>query len=71
MTSKIKKRFIAGATCPNCSSLDSIYVVTEATHETMLCADCNHSQKLYNTEPKEPAQARPDGVIGWFKPDAG
>jgi uncharacterized metal-binding protein (TIGR02443 family) len=67
----IKKRFIAGATCPSCSSLDSIYVLSEKGSETMLCTECNHSEQSKGVASKKPAQASPDGIIGWFKPDAG
>ena len=41
---KNKKRFIAGANCPQCNALDTIALTLENTVETLTCIDCGFKQ---------------------------
>ncbi|WP_413112806.1 YheV family putative zinc ribbon protein [Thaumasiovibrio sp. DFM-14] len=63
----MKKRFIAGAHCPKCHSVDSIRWWKEAQIETIECVQCGHqAQQL----PEALTSQRPNGetVIGLFNP---
>ena len=48
MTS-IKRRFIAGATCPKCESIDTLFLSADALNGAFECAACG-----YREEPPEP-----------------
>lgn len=63
----IKKRFIAGATCPECKESDSVMLYSEDGVEVMECVACGHLQR----QAPEPVQAQAGGaeVIGVFKPE--
>lgn len=66
MMSKVKKRFVAGATCPKCKTKDSIVLFKENNVETIECIECDYREQ--QTEQKvEPKMA--GSVIGVFKPD--
>jgi hypothetical protein len=41
----IKKRFIAGAVCPRCSSMDTIYVYQQNNKDVRACADCDFEEQ--------------------------
>jgi len=57
MTTKIKKRFVAGAKCPKCGAKDSILLFKENGIETVECTDIKVTEKATGA------------VIGVFKPD--
>lgn len=40
-----RKRFIAGAICPRCSNMDSIYVYQQDGDEYRACSDCDFEEK--------------------------
>src|SRR5690606_38409032 len=44
--SQVKKRFIAGAVCPQCSTADSIVMYKENNDEYRECVDCGFQEKL-------------------------
>lgn len=44
------KRFIAGASCPECGAEESVYVLS-TDEDTLYCADCGFEQ----TRPDKPA----------------
>ncbi|CUS47529.1 MAG: putative nucleic-acid-binding protein containing a Zn-ribbon domain [Idiomarinaceae bacterium HL-53] len=60
----MKKRFIAGATCPECKAQDSMMLYEEKGREIVRCVECDYQMK----EPKAPEASAPDQVIGIFKP---
>lgn len=50
----MKKRFIAGAMCPRCSALDTIYVFTKNDIEVRACVDCDFEEEAqFNSQQKE------------------
>ena len=64
---KIKKRFIAGATCPKCDAIDTIMLYKENNVEKVECAKCGHTM----TQPEDSVNASTrefEQVIGVFKP---
>jgi len=65
---KQKKRFIAGATCPECNSMDTMMLYKENEVEKVECVQCHHIM----TQPKEAVQASTrqfEQVIGVFNPE--
>jgi uncharacterized metal-binding protein (TIGR02443 family) len=67
MTNKTKKRFIAGATCPHCKSLDSLMLFFENNVEKLACVKCDYAET--QTQEKVSSATRPtENVIGVFKP---
>lgn len=68
MPEKNKKRFIAGAVCPECKALDSIMLFWQDNIEKLECVKCGYS----DSQPGESVQQASRGqeqVIGVFKPD--
>ena len=39
-----QKRFISGATCPNCGALDALFMYAHDERDHVQCADCDYSQ---------------------------
>ncbi|WP_440054781.1 YheV family putative zinc ribbon protein [Pseudoalteromonas sp. T1lg65] len=65
---KVKKRFIAGATCPECQKLDVMKLYKENGVEKVECVACGHTM----TQPKDAVQASTrqfEQVIGVFTPE--
>lgn len=67
MPSKIKKRFIAGAKCPACNTVDSLMLYREHNVEKIECVLCGHQQSQAEEQINQASQGQ--GVIGVFKPD--
>lgn len=68
MQKKIKKRFVAGATCPKCRALDTIMLYFENNVEKLQCVKCDYSES--QTDKKVTKATRTsESVIGVFKPD--
>jgi len=44
LSSKTKKCFIAGATCPKCNTLDTVALTLENAIETLICVQYGYSQ---------------------------
>ncbi|MDC0067472.1 YheV family putative metal-binding protein [Gammaproteobacteria bacterium] len=42
------KRFISGATCPNCGQIDKIYVLKDEKQESMHCSQCDYTEVKIN-----------------------
>lgn len=64
-----KKRFIAGATCPECKAQDSMMLFVENDSEHVECVECHfrmseHDQKLEESS----KEVESKDVIGFFKP---
>jgi len=67
MSTHRKKRFIAGATCPNCKEVDTLMLYKENDVEKIECVECNHKQSQVD-EKIAKAAVSPTEVIGIFKP---
>ena len=65
-TTKIKKRFVAGAKCPKCGAKDSILLFKENGIETVECTECDYREQQTDEKVAEKATG---AVIGVFKPD--
>ncbi|MCF7501981.1 MULTISPECIES: YheV family putative zinc ribbon protein [Pseudoalteromonas] len=62
-----KKRFIAGASCPECGAMDTMMLYKEHDVEKVECVQCGHKM----TQPEKAVQASTrqfEQVIGVFKP---
>ncbi|MDV2859064.1 MULTISPECIES: YheV family putative zinc ribbon protein [Oceanimonas] len=66
METRRRKRFIAGAVCPECQSADTMMLYMEHGVEKVECVQCGHrkSQADENTE-----SAAGGEVIGIFRPE--
>ncbi|MCH1414523.1 MAG: YheV family putative metal-binding protein [Glaciecola sp.] len=67
MSNKQRKRFIAGATCPQCRSVDSIMLYFENNVEKLQCVKCDYKDVQSSTDVSEQVASSAD-VIGVFKP---
>ncbi|MCC5855178.1 MAG: YheV family putative metal-binding protein [Idiomarina sp.] len=69
---RTRKRFIAGATCPECKAQDSMMLFEEGGKEHVHCVECGY-QMSEPEAPKSPSAQpetpKPEHVIGIFKPD--
>lgn len=64
----IKKRFIAGASCPSCKAQDTLRWWIENHIELVECVECDYSEqrKPKSVEKSEHGQEQ---MIGIFKPE--
>ena len=62
-----KKRFIAGAECPKCKTLDSVALTLENGIETLTCVACDYTQTQTPTQAKS-ATRQFEQMIGVFDP---
>ncbi|MEE4244354.1 MAG: YheV family putative zinc ribbon protein [Kangiellaceae bacterium] len=53
MNTSIRKRFIAGATCPSCSALDTLTLVETESDKTFECVACGHRQTMSDEQPQQ------------------
>ncbi|CAI8202923.1 MAG: Uncharacterised protein [Glaciecola sp. HTCC2999] len=67
MSNKQRKRFIAGATCPQCRSVDSIMLYFENNVEKLQCVKCDYKDVQSKTDVSDQVASNAD-VIGVFKP---
>ena len=65
MVKKNKKRFIAGARCPQCQAQDTLHVYEQYPIHIVACTDCSYKEQRITDE--APSYTS-DGVIGLFKP---
>ena len=68
MSNRQRKRFIAGATCPKCKSLDTIMLYFENNVEKIRCTNCDYAESQADTQVKDATRAN-ENVIGVFKPE--
>ncbi|MCY7295649.1 YheV family putative zinc ribbon protein [Alteromonas sp. a30] len=69
MTEKRKrKRFIAGATCPQCKSVDTLMLYVENNVEKLMCVSCDYRKSQVDNE-VETKTGDAQNVIGIFKPE--
>jgi len=67
MNKVIKKRFIAGAVCPKCKSMDTMALTKENGVEKVTCVSCG--EQMVQTEAQvEKAVRANEQVIGVFQP---
>ncbi|QHB34306.1 YheV family putative metal-binding protein [Yersinia canariae] len=65
---KTRKRFIAGAVCPQCKALDTLALWREDHVEVVECVKCGHHQR--QTDEQVNKHVRPhEQVIGIFHPE--
>lgn len=63
-----KKRFIAGASCPQCKAIDTMMLFLENNVEKVECIQCGH-QMAQPGSAVEKASRPAETVIGVFKPE--
>ncbi|GEA08756.1 DNA-binding protein [Alteromonas sp. KUL42] len=67
MSNRVRRRFVAGATCPKCQELDTISLYFENNVEKLECVSCGYKEA--QTDEKVSAVTREnESVIGIFKP---
>jgi len=67
MSKAIKKRFIAGAVCPKCKTMDTMALTKENGVEKVTCVSCG--EQMVQTEAQvEQAVRTNEQVIGVFQP---
>ena len=67
MSNRLKRRFVAGATCPKCQEQDTISLYYENNVEKLECVACGYNEA--QTDEKVSAATRSnENVIGVFKP---
>jgi len=64
----MKKRFIAGASCPNCSAQDTLRWWIKNNIELVECVECGH-QDQRQPQSVEKTEHGGQEMIGIFKPD--
>lgn len=68
MTQRKKKRFIAGASCPECKATDTMSLFLENNIEKVECVACGY--QMTQPEPQVVNSTRSNElVIGVFKPE--
>ncbi|MCW8109027.1 YheV family putative metal-binding protein [Alteromonas ponticola] len=67
MTTKKRKRFIAGATCPQCKAADTVMLYMEHNVEKLECVACGYSESQTEENVQHAAKSK-HSVIGVFKP---
>lgn len=65
---KIKKRFIAGATCPQCQQSDSLRWWEESQVEWVECVECGF-EKQRTSNAVETSSHGQEKMIGIFQPE--
>ncbi|ACS84192.1 MULTISPECIES: YheV family putative zinc ribbon protein [Musicola] len=63
----MRKRFIAGAVCPQCHSQDTLAVGREDEQDVVVCVRCGYRQRQPEAGQK-PEEAASDRLIGIFRP---
>ncbi|GAL37761.1 putative cytoplasmic protein [Vibrio maritimus] len=66
--SSTKKRFIAGASCPKCSTQDSLRWWIENNVEWVECVDCEFTEQR-TPKTVEKSERSDEELIGIFKPE--
>ncbi|EHR40772.1 MULTISPECIES: YheV family putative zinc ribbon protein [Alishewanella] len=68
MTTRKKKRFIAGATCPQCKATDTMSLFIENNVEKVECVACGHQMAQPEQQVVQSTREN-ELVIGVFKPE--
>ncbi|MCK5818829.1 MAG: YheV family putative metal-binding protein [Psychromonas sp.] len=64
---KNKKRFIAGANCPKCNALDTLFLTSQNAVETLTCINCGFEQTNTPKQAKNTTRQF-EQIIGVFDP---
>ncbi|EJD6376920.1 MULTISPECIES: YheV family putative zinc ribbon protein [Providencia] len=64
----IRKRFIAGATCPKCKSQDTLMMWREDKIDVVECVNCGDQQRQAGDEATGHVRQK-EQVIGIFTPE--
>ncbi|GAB2637966.1 YheV family putative zinc ribbon protein [Vibrio panuliri] len=64
----MKKRFIAGASCPKCQQQDTLRWWIENNIELVECVDCDYHDQRKPKSVEETTRAD-ENMIGIFRPD--
>jgi uncharacterized metal-binding protein (TIGR02443 family) len=65
---EMKKRFIAGASCPKCSQQDTLRWWIENNIEIVECVECSHTDQR-KPQSVEKTEHSGQEMIGIFKPE--
>ncbi|SJN57559.1 hypothetical protein VR7878_02378 [Vibrio ruber DSM 16370] len=65
---RIKKRFIAGASCPQCHTADALRWWEENHVEHVECVECDYTEQRTPRSVEQTSHAE-ETMIGIFKPD--
>lgn len=67
---RTRKRFIAGAVCPECKDDDSLMLYEENGQEHVECVSCDYKMSERDAKLKDDTQPSADSaqLIGYFKP---
>lgn len=65
---KEKKRFIAGASCPNCQTQDTLRWWVENNIELVECVECDYTEQRKPQSVEKTSHAD-EQMIGIFKPE--
>ena len=68
MTTRKKKRFIAGASCPKCKAVDTMSLFLEHNVEKVECVQCHYQMAQPESQVERMAREA-ETVIGVFKPE--
>ena len=63
-----KRRFIAGAKCPQCQEQDSIVLIIENNVERVECVVCDYKETQASRDTQTAAKGDKEQIIGLFKP---
>jgi uncharacterized metal-binding protein (TIGR02443 family) len=66
MSNKNRKRFIAGATCPQCKNQDSLMLFFENNVEKLACVKCDYTDTQADAKVTSATRSS-ESVIGVFK----
>lgn len=67
MKSRVKKRFIAGAICPQCKAQDTMALTKEDGVEKVTCVSCGEQMVQADAQVEKEVRES-EQVIGVFKP---
>ncbi|WP_410013265.1 YheV family putative zinc ribbon protein [Sodalis sp. C49] len=67
MTAK-RKRFIAGAVCPECQAKDTLAVWQDQGTDNVICVKCGFTQRQTDPAAADKTPAK-DRIIGIFDPE--
>ncbi|MEW9797753.1 YheV family putative zinc ribbon protein [Alteromonas sp. CYL-A6] len=68
MSKRLKRRFVAGATCPKCKALDTISLYFENNVEKLECVACGYAESQADERIAKVSRQN-ENVIGVFKPE--
>ncbi|WP_144392597.1 YheV family putative zinc ribbon protein [Pleionea sediminis] len=64
----MNKKFIAGATCPNCGNIDAIVTYVQSGCKVFECIDCHHIEHLDSDNGKKQSTKKKsqESMIQWI-----